>query len=523
MAGVRAFREAYVTDGVLDRALGSEFNTFDARRLRYDMLWAWYENTSYRRIHSWAARYKTDYGLYKYIRNLHNPAYRLVEFWRMMVWGGALDRDAQEKGAIPIVTENEALRDPIARLWKDSNWQTMKGVTVMTGAALGDVGIKVVDDPQEGRMTLEMVHPSTIKSLELDVRGYVKGYELEEERLDEARRRVVFREVVTRDGEDVVYRTFKGNQLFAWNGIAAEWSQPYGFVPFVMIQHNNVGNMFGWAEIHPMRSKVNEVDDLASKMDDYIRKSIDPVWLFNFRKPKLALDVGVGAAPPDVNRPEPGREEVPALYVDNPNAKAQALVTDQVDIEKNGKRLTALIEEIEREFPELQMDIWTAGGYTTGKALKTARQRVERKVVERRPGYDDQLVRAQQMAIAIGGLRGYEGYEGFGLESYDAGALDHSIPTTRPIFEADELDDIQVKKAHWDTVMSAKKAGLPLDIVLTDLGWSKARVDEFMNKLAEAEPETEPETEPTGPDNAGAPEEGATNLRVQQAVAEEQR
>jgi hypothetical protein len=131
-----------------------------------------------------------------------------------------------------------------------------------------------------------------------------------------------------------------------------------------------------------------------------------------------------------------------------------------------------ILAEIERDYPELQMDIWTAKGATSGRALRLARERVETKVQGVRPNYDDPLVRAQQMAVAIGGFRGYKPFGGFGLESYAKGDLEHSIGE-RPAFRKDPFDDIEFSGAFWAAAKTAVDTGLPLMVYLEREGWSE--------------------------------------------------
>jgi hypothetical protein len=243
---------------------------------------------------------------------------------------------------------------------------------------------------------------------------------------------------------------------------------------------------WGWAESHPARSKINEIEDVASKMHDYIRKVVDPVWLFNFKKPKDPGEMQFTKNAATFDRPSPIREDMPALYVPNPNAKAQPLVTDMIDIEHTSQALSAIIQELERDFPELQMDIWSVGGYTTGTAMKTARQRVERKVQQRRPNYDKALIKAHKMALCIGGMRNIEGYE-FGIDDYGEDTLDHYIPSDRVIFEVDALEELDKKKKFWDAlvnVLSKAPGQIPPEAVLKDFGWSEERIKEYV-KLAE--------------------------------------
>jgi hypothetical protein len=480
---LRAFRESFVTADLMDTA---PWENFEARKVRYDILAAYYDNTVYRDlVHRWAPAYRSAHELYKAIRNIYNPTNRCVEFWKWMIWGGLLDSEAKELGAIPIKTSNSGIRPAIAQLWKDSNWGINKDLVSLYGAELGDVGIKIIDDVDKQQVRLEIVHPKTIKDLVLDANGYVKGYTLEEPRLWQGRR-VTFQEVCSRMGDNVIWRTYKDGQLWPWNGVQAEWFEPYTFVPFVAIQHIRMGMDYGWPEILSVRGKINELDEQASKLHDYVRKLVDPVWLFNFKKPKDGIDLRSAQSLPTIANQTPIREELPAIYVGDSAAKAQALVTSEVDVAKVAGEIQNLMAELERDLPELQMDIWTAGQYTTGKALKNARQRVERKVIQRRPEYDSALVRAQQMAVAIGGFRSYEGYQGYDLDSYKAGDLSHEIPSGRPIFDTDTTEEMDKKKTFWDIVDSADKQGLPIDIVMADLGKSEDWVKDFMTKYNKA-------------------------------------
>lgn len=468
MAGMAAFREAYLHADAQD---AGEFGSPAARQLRYEILWAFFENTAYRKIHTWAQKFKADFGLYKHTRNVYNPAARLGNFWQTYLMGGALDPLAGPAGALPIITENDALRPAIANLWRDSNWMVNKDVFTLRGAVLGDAALRVVDDPERGKVYLQLVNPGALADVTLDAFGNVKGYTLEEARADprNAERSVIYRETAERADADVVYATFLDGAPYAWNGQAAEWTEPYGFVPLVLCQHNNVGLSWGWSELHPALSKIREVDDVASKVSDHVRKYVDPAWLFTgMGKPKK--DVALNQTTPTAARPEPMRDEIPSLYIENPDAKATALVAP-LDLAATLQHVQEMIGELERDYPELKFEVLRLGGQVSGAALRTAQEPVEQKVRMRRAGYDDALRRAQQMAVAIGGWRGYAGYAGFGLESYAAGALDHAIGD-RPVF-ADSSDDRQARElAFWQAARAATESGMPLGVWLEKQGWT---------------------------------------------------
>jgi hypothetical protein len=188
-------------------------------------------------------------------------------------------------------------------------------------------------------------------------------------------------------------------------------------------------------------------------------------------KPKKDVTATGKAATSD--RPEPGREEIPAMY--GPQGATATPLVAPLDIAAVGTNIDRLLAEIERDLPELQNDIWSVGNDPSGRALRIARQRVEAKVRMRRPNYDDGLKRALQMAISIGGFRNYDGFSGFNLDSYREGNLEFSIGD-RPVFASDPMDAIDESAALWTAAGNAGKAGMPLDLFLKTQGWSDENI-----------------------------------------------
>lgn len=492
-AAYKAFNEpGLVTDPLY---LEDVFADFDQRRLRYAIFWNFYQNTAYRDINRWAREYKTRYGLYRYIRNVYNPAYRLGEFWKSHLWGGQLDAEAgdgkEEPSALPILTDNESLRPSIAQLWQWSGWQVNKDIATLHGSIFGDVVLQVVDDAPKEKVFIRLRHPGTIKDVEVDDYGNVKGYTIQEERanpgkLDQA---VTYTETAEREGDNVVYRTFLNDVPYPWNGEAAEWVQPYGFIPMVIIQHNNVGLDWGWSELQPLRSRIHEVDDLASKLDDQIRKTVDAPWLFAGVSKPAATPVTAetpltGAAA--YNRPEPGREEIPALY--GPLGATATPLIAPLQIDQVAAHIQDLLADIEENHPELRLSKTDreASGERSGKALREARRDVANKVHQRRAGYDDSLVRIQQMAVAIAGWRGYDDFRGFGLDSYSRGDLDHAIGE-RPVFANDPVDDLEQLVMKVNILSALRKAGAGLEAAAIAAG-----LDEETARALEASKEPVP-------------------------------
>jgi len=157
--------------------------------------------------------------------------------------------------------------------------------------------------------------------------------------------------------------------------------------------------------------------------------------------------------------------------------------------------------ELERKFPELALHRLRESGMS-GKALSIVYQDVADKVVEARGNYDSALVRAQQMALSIGGMRGY--FEGFGLKSYEAGDEEHRIGD-RPVLT--ELVDYQL-------IELGLKLGIPVQRLWPklELGFSNEELEEMEAEAGAAQASsTPPAVEGTGQ------QQGAVGVQITEA------
>ena len=512
--GLGAYREAMFNADPQGSRAGlakfKEWNRWDSRSTRYDLNWAQYQNNAYRDFHRFAVGWKTSQGLYKNIRHLYNPSYRLGEFWAGHLMAGLLDGDAGDgesvPSALPILTENQSIRPALGNLWRDSNWAVKKETFTRWGSVLGDVALKVTDDLLRGQVRLEVVHPGDLKHVEYDPLGNVKAYLLERWEFDprqgsvavmdpsvnvaDHQLSVLYQEKAFRDGDDVVYQTFLNGKLYAWDGIQAEWHEPYGFIPLVIVHHESIGMDWGMNAWHAGQgSSFTEVDDMASGLSDQIRKAIRaPMLISGVKGAKELIAAGRNrsreAPLESAGDPEPGRTEQNYLY--GPiDAKAQHLTFD-LKVSEVCEHIRDLLTGIEKNFPELLADTGNFGGTVTAEAIRWSRQQSSSKVQARRIAYDSGLVRAQKMALAIGGFRGYRDFESFDLDSYAAGKLDHSIGQ-RPVFEVDPKDAIEEDQAFWTAAGLATKAGIPLALYLERNGWSKEDIKALADAKA-AEP-----------------------------------
>jgi hypothetical protein len=482
-AGVAMFQSKYMGVEALDE---NDFASWDGRRMRYQVNWAMCENTSYDKMHKWAPAFKANYGLYRYIRNIYNPSYRLSEFYKSHLWGGRLDMAAGDgegvQSALPITTDNPAIRAALADLWLWSNWQIKKDIVTLRGTAYGDTFIKIVDDPVAQKVYMRYQDPAMLQSLNTDAFGNVKAYTIVEVRADPDGKKatVIYREVCSRNGDLTTYKTYKDNDLYAWDGDGiAEWEEPYGFVPLVAIQHIDTGLSWGTSELHAGFSKFLEVDDLASKLSDQIRKQVDaPALLSGVSAPNKGKSVTISPEGRTIQNPESGREENPALYA--PLGASYTPMVSNLSIGDSSNYIKDILKALEEEFPELSDNLHNVAGDISGRALRINREPVEDKIQERRSRYDDGLVRAQKMALTIGGLRGYDNFRSFNRNSFDDGNLEHSI-ADRPCFRKDPADDLAIEAQFWTVGNQAKTFGMPTAMWLKREGWDDKDIKEFLD------------------------------------------
>lgn len=496
MAGVKAFREAYLMAGMegfgSDKAFNAlyDFDSADSRLTRYDILWAYYQGNAYRELHTWAKKMKAEFGLYTYIRDIYNPANRICNFHQTHIWGGHLDVEAGDGSdaptSLPIMDADDSLRRAIAQLWRWSRWGVKKDIITLYGSIFGDVFVRVMDMPDRELVYLDRVHPAWVTDIRKNELEEIIFYEMKYMRHDPEREDGTYAEYIERAtliDQGVHYQTYKKGRPYDWDGYGEEWVVDYPFIPMVHIKHNDVGIDWGWSELFPKLSTFREVDDQASKLGDQIRKMVDSPWMFTGIRPGrdggTTTIEGVGES----NNPgssEITREETPILYAHDPSARAYPLVAP-LDIEAALLNVKEAAFEIERSYPELRTSMWRGRGQgdVSGRALLLARQEAEDKVYARRVNYDDMLITAHKMAIAIAGESGYEGFQGYGFDDWDGDKADHKLRTDRPVFKPHPSEALDQARQLWTNAALSGKVGVSLPIFLVDHEWDADRIKEI--------------------------------------------
>jgi hypothetical protein len=500
--GWQAARRAYDEPN-----MGNQYRSFYRRISEYDLLWSYYNSSAFDRAarflnnqiaggyygpYLWD-RYKANYNLYRNIRLIYNPTTRLVNFYAGQVYPGVLSEDGSKLPdgvplAIPFSDDTSpALRSAIAQIWQWSNWQQKKAVEVRYCAALGSVLVEVEDDLDRGKVCLSVCWPGTVVDLDLDNAGNVKSYTIEYYTYEDGVGQYRYKKTV----DQQYFRYFKDDEPFDY-GYGAVVENPYGFVPAVWIKHSDMGGDHGAPVISGTMGKIDELNNLASHVHDQIHKVIGAPLLIS-SKSKITNLFSTQKRGPTSDFLEPSTDQESVLMLAGPeDAKAQTLAGD-LNLADAALHMDRIITEIENDHPELSFykELRTMS-QVTGPGAQRMMGDVEQLVIEAQAGYDLQNIKLFQMAVAMAGFRANSGNWGplnsqqqkfapFNLDSYEAGDLEMAI-MPRPLLNSTKLERAQENLAIWTGVQAAANAGVPLEFVLEQEGWTPQE----LKKLAQA-------------------------------------
>jgi hypothetical protein len=473
-----------------------EWDLWQARTMRYRLYWALYQNSAYHGL-GLTGEFKKRFGLApgSNVRHIFNPAARVGDFYQTHLMGGELDPKAgdgeSELSCLPILTEHQAIRPAIATLWEDSWWQVQKDLFTLQTAVLGESAIRIVDDTSKGAVRLEIEHPGHLKWVDFDhanrrLNGYIIQkyvFDPRQEDIKDAdpntdpltnRRLVRYTEKAWLDGNKVSYQTLLDGAPYAWDGEDSSWDAPYGFIPLVVGHFKQVGTLWAENAFHGGLSRFVEVDNQASCLSDgNIRDFKAPHFIAGAQAPAAAGPGIVGPSGPgagsSVDATQSTLDSLGFIY--GPIGSSAIPLTNPRDIPGMVAHIASMLDDIEKQYPELLADTGDFAGRVTAEAIRNARQRATAKVRARRIGPDSALVDAHRYAMAIGGFRGYKGYKGLGLDDLAAGRLDHAIGQ-RPVFDIDPTDTHEEDLAFWTAIQFEVAAGVPIEYALERAGWT---------------------------------------------------
>lgn len=427
---------------------------YAARVARCSLFREQYDNRAYDSLQRLLDLNNGRVSLYQYTRGVTNPVTRIVDLYPALCAGGAIDFDSLKIGAIPVMNADDTLRAAIIQVLLWSNWSIEKSTYVRNGALTGDTVVKCVNYPKQRKVSAEIIPSDFVKEDVRDnagnVKSYVIEYDLEEEVSTGRTQTYTYREECDKEW----FRTFKDGKPFGFvegehGEPVSEWPNPYGFVPMVIVPHKRMSGLrWGVNSYYHTIPKIDNMNDLASALDDYLRRAMAPSWLANFDKPKPKdgetksnIDLGVSK-----------RDQERIIYAPE-SAKMQSLV-HPVDVPAAMQYIEYLDDNITKDCPETSLPQLRAGGNLTAPGVQAAFKDGEGRIMEAQANYDNGTVRFVQMLITMAAVHNYDGFSAYNKDSFDRGNLGFYIKP-RPIIE-DKLSKVDELSAWQQSGIDQK-------------------------------------------------------------------
>lgn len=398
------------------------------------------------------------------LRPLRNPAFRVVEFYAAKLWPGALPQ------ALPIVTENQAIVDPIRQVWTWSNWGSEKQTAARWFACYGDMFIKVATlEDAAGRPTrvfLQNLEPQYVTEFDADERGFLTYVRIDipqQRRVGDELKPYLHTEVWTK----IDYRQWEHDRspstpLAQLGPVRVQRPlSDFGidFVPVVWQPFRNIGDDRGLAAITPALDKIDEVNRQATRLHQILFRYNKALWALSAN----AMDAQGRPLPPprlgDLSADNTMDLDDDTIVRLPGQATLESLVPN-ISYDAALSVIAAQMAEIERDLPELAY-YELRGRNVSGVAAEMLLGDAIDRLLEARGNAEAALIRADQMALTIGAAAGIFADVG----AYEDGAFDHSF-AERPVLKLSDNERAAL-------VQSWVQAGVPLRTALRRVGWSE--------------------------------------------------
>ncbi len=383
---------------------------------------------------------------------LRNPAHRVVEFYVAKLWPGQLP------AALPIVTENERIKDPIRQVWTWSNWGAKKQPAARWFANFGDMFIKVASNGGAGipanKVFHQVIKPAYVTDIQADERDYLTFVRIDIPQsilLDGRRTKYYHTEIW--DKASQTYRRWKSegpgvsvDRLGAPLEVRQFSEFGIDFIPIVHAKFQDIGEPRGMGAFTHALDKIDEANRMATRLHQLLYRFNDVIWAISAN----AMDASGRPLPApmvDFNgRPQtddgtttigtgtkvarmPGNSDIKSLVPDLKYADALAILQDHM-------------KELEADLPE--MAYYRLRDQTrdlSGKAIRYLLSDAIDKALEARGNAETALARADAMALTMGVKLGL--FKGIG--EYEAGDFDHTFAerSVIPLSEAEKRENAE--------------------------------------------------------------------------------
>lgn len=357
----------------------------------------------------------------------YNPCAQIVDAY-LNIYGGRFGEEIQ--------IDNTRLRPHIDQIWQWSMIERQRPLLCRIPATYGTMGLRIVDDVD--RIRIKPEHPSIIRSVEDDAYGNITGIELEYEEtrgLGDDAKTLTIREVLTRETLETYRVDIAGGlhpfDVRTWrDDRGAVQPNTLGVVPYVLVQHEYDGTIWGKNAFHRIRAPLDRVNALITHTDVLIFRHLNGVLL-------MAAD---GPAPTSIDL-----TGLKVAYLNTTGSTKPPFVewlVAKLDLPAALAQVLAQIDLIQDSAPETRI---MAGKYLSGQSGETViqlRKAAEEAILLARSNAEHGLVTAQKIALSLGIIRGLwdlgtgTGSKEAADRAYQTGLEDHAF-IARPAFRSE--------------------------------------------------------------------------------------
>lgn len=427
-------------------------------------------------------------------RPLRNPAHRVVEFYVTHLWPTELK----------LVSENDSIRAPIEQIWRWSNWGARRRLAARWFSLYGDMFLKVVSRPAseegaaDGRVYYQMIEPETVIDYDVDDRGFLTWVHIEVDQWVRQADGKLERAYYTEVWDRTRYRTWirDRRQKLEELGpatITLDLQEAFGidFIPIVHAKFQDVGWKRGAGAFTHAIEKIDEANTEATRLAQLIFRHNNVNWAVSAGgndptgRPLPPPNVSMGAlngATPDDGTMELGGETMIRL----PGTSQIQQLVPNLNYEAALSVLNAMLDEIERDLPEMAFHRLRTIGEISGRAARMMLTDAIDKIIEARGNGLQALARADAMALTIGAQLQLADFGTLG-GTFEDGAFEHTFEAEDPI-GISELEQAETDLAIAQAAIAQQESGITVRRTLEDRGYSE---DEITAMLAERDAERE--------------------------------
>lgn len=402
---------------------------------------------------------------------LRNPAHRVVEFYVAKLWAGQLP------AALPIVSDNTRIAEPIQQIWKWSNWGAKKQVAARYLACYGDLFIKVASSGLPGapdKVYLQVIRPAHVTEIKADERDFLTFVRIDipQTLTENGRAKKVYHTEIW-DKAAQFYRQWASDGP----GVSIDRlgrpmvETPFAnfgidFIPIVHAKFQDIGEPRGMGAFTHALDKIDEANRMATRLHQLLFRFNDVTWAVTAN----AMDAAGRPLPaPSINLDGKTVTDDYLTQVSTGtkvarmpgNSKLESLVPD-LHYDEALSILQDMMKELEADLPEMTyFRLLDAGQDLSGKAIRYMLSGAVDKVLEARGNAESALARADAIALTMAAQLELEGFTGIG--TYEAGDFEHAFGerSVIPLSEAEKRENSEA-----DLRLGASKK-----TVLTALGY----------------------------------------------------